>query len=97
MQRLGWFVMNQGITNAKTGWFYKSLGIGKTLYQIGTVFNSMAYTQINTLVYPYTPTCTTLVDTIVNHNYYFSLKWLYVIFALKIQIENSLKYSDVFT
>jgi hypothetical protein len=63
MQRLGWFVMNQGITNAKTGWFYTRLGIGKTLYQIGMVFNNtMAYTQINTLV---------LVDTIVIHNCYF--------------------------
>lgn len=92
MQRLSWFVMNKGITNAKTGWFYTSLGIGKTLYQIGMVFNTMAYTQINTLVYPYISTCTIKVDTNVIHNYFFSLKWLYVIVALKIQMENSLKY-----
>jgi hypothetical protein len=32
-----------------------SLGIGKTLYQIGMVFNTRAHTRVDTLVYPYIP------------------------------------------
>jgi hypothetical protein len=32
-----------------------SLGIGKTLYQTGMVFNTRACTGIDTLVYPYIP------------------------------------------
>jgi hypothetical protein len=52
--------------------------------------NTMAYTQINTLV---------LVDTIVIHNRYFYSEMIIIcyIVALKIQMENGLKYSDVFT
>ncbi len=59
--------------------------------KIGMVFNNtMAYTQINTLV---------LVDTIVIHNRYFYSEMIIIcyIVALKIQMENGLKYSDVFT
>jgi hypothetical protein len=32
-----------------------SLGIGKTLYETGMVFNTRACTGIDTLVYPYIP------------------------------------------
>jgi len=33
-----------------------SPGIYKTLFQIGMIFNTTAYTQVDTLFYPYTQT-----------------------------------------
>jgi hypothetical protein len=42
--------------NEKTSLIHvMSLGIGKTLYQTGMVFNIRARTRIDTLVYPYIP------------------------------------------
>jgi hypothetical protein len=43
------------IACVKTNRYIMSLGIGKTLYQTGMVFNTRACTGIDTLVYPYIP------------------------------------------
>jgi hypothetical protein len=34
----------------RPGWSHMNLGIGKTLYHIGMVFNTRAHTQVDTLV-----------------------------------------------
>ncbi len=47
--------MGQYITCIKTSKYGMTSGIGKTLYQIGMVFNTKAQTKVNSLVYPYIP------------------------------------------
>jgi hypothetical protein len=37
----------------RSSWFDMNLGIGKTLYQTSMIFNTRAYMQVDTLVYPY--------------------------------------------
>jgi hypothetical protein len=45
-----WSVMGKGIACVKTSKYVMSLGIGKTLYQIGMVFNTRDRTRVDTLV-----------------------------------------------
>jgi len=57
MRRPIWFVMGQGIACVKIDRYVMNLGIGKTLYHIGMVFNIRAHNRVDTLVYPYMLGC----------------------------------------
>jgi hypothetical protein len=52
-----WSIMGHGVACVKTSRYVMNLGIGKSLYQISMVFNIRVHNKVDTLVYPYIPTC----------------------------------------
>jgi hypothetical protein len=52
-----WSIMGHGIACVKTDRYIMNLGIGKTLYHIGMIFNIKVHNKVDTLVYPYILGC----------------------------------------